>query len=343
MSNQVGKLSPSRMEGLLAGSFGTPSDALLVGSGPGLDAAVISMGDGRVMAIAEDPIFPAPGLPLEIMGEFTVHIGASDVAVTGVKPTFMTYSLLLPPGTPEEDARTIVTSISKTAEELGISIAGGHTGWYGGIAMPIVGGVTVWGFAPDGEWISPGGAEDGDVILMTKGPSIEAAALLAVLYKEKLEGSLGSDIMEKLLSRVSQITVVNDALTAFRAGGVHAMHDATEGGVLGGLWEISASSGIKVHADFDLAGVPHDIACFAEALGFDPWAAISEGTLLAAVHPNSVAGVRAALKAEGIESFVLGTFDASAKTSTVKRDGVTAELGEPGTDPFWGLFFAGLS
>jgi hydrogenase maturation factor len=255
----------------------------------------------------------------------------------------MTYSLLLPPGTSEEDARTIITSVSKTAAELGISIVGGHTGWYGGIAQPIVGGVTVWGFAQEGEWISPGGAKDGDVILMTKGPSIEASALLGVLYKNKLEGKLGSDVMQKLLSRVSQITVVEDALTAFRAGGVHAMHDATEGGVLGGLWEISASSGVKIHADFDAAGVPDDIARFAEALGFDPWAAISEGTLLAAVHPDSIPGVRAALKSKGIESFVLGTFAASAKASTVKRDGVTSELAEPGADPFWGLFLAGLS
>lgn len=127
-STHVGKLSPSRTEKLLAGALGAPSDKLIVGPGAGLDAAILDMGDGRVMAIAEDPIFPAPGLPLEIFGQFTVHIGASDVAVTGVRPEYMTYTLLLPPGYPEEDTRTIIESISVTAAGLGISIVGGHTG-----------------------------------------------------------------------------------------------------------------------------------------------------------------------------------------------------------------------
>jgi hydrogenase maturation factor len=341
-SGHVGKLSPARTAELLAGAFGARSSRIIVGPGPGLDAAVMDIGDGRVMAVAEDPIFPAPGLPLEIMGRFTVHIGASDVAVTGVRPQYMTYTLLLPPGCPESDARTIVRSISDTAEELDISILGGHTGWYGAVTIPIVGGVAVWGFAPSSEWVSPGGARDGDVILMTKGPSIEASALLAVLYKDKLRGQLSDEMFAHLCARTDEITVVKDALTAFEAGGIHAMHDATEGGVLGGLYEMSLASSLPVHADLDSIPVPEDIAQFADALGFDPWCAISEGTLLATVSPDAVDRVRAAWMDAGIESFVLGRFDESAGSSTVRRNGEVSALGEPGIDPFWNLFFGGL-
>jgi len=341
-STHVGKLSPSRTEHLLAGALGRKSDKLIVGPGAGLDAAVLDLGDGRVMAVAEDPIFPAPGLPLEMFGQFTVHIGASDVAVTGIRPQFMTYTLLLPPGFSEEDTRTIVTAVSDTAEELGISIIGGHTGWYGAVTVPTVGGVTVWGYADSSEWISPGGAYDGDVIILTKGPSIEAAALLAVLYRDRLSDRISEEMMERLCSRTEQITVVKDALTAFAAGGVHAMHDATEGGVLGGLWEMASAAGLKAHADLDSVPVPEDIEELSAALKFDPWAAISEGTLLAAVKPDAVENVRAALASEGIESYILGRFDASRPASTVHRNGKTEELAEPGIDPFWGLFFAGL-
>lgn len=343
MSDRVGKLSPSRTHSLIAGSTGRHSDKLLLGPGPGLDAAILDIGGGRVMAIAEDPIFPAPGLPLEVFGQFTVHIGASDVAVTGIRPEFLSYSLLLPPGFPEADTRTIIESISKTADELGICIVGGHTGWYGTVTVPTVGGVTVWGTASSSDWISPGGAIDGDVVLLTKGPAIEAAALLAVLYREKLSDRIPQETMDHLCARTDEISVVNDALTAYAAGGVHAMHDATEGGVLGGLWEMSAAAGISVAADFDSVAVPEDIAELASVLKFDPWAAISEGTLLAAVSPDSVDRVRAALAVEGIDSHILGRFDASAEVSTIRRDGETAQLPEPGVDPFWGLFFAGLS
>jgi len=294
------------------------------------------------MAVAEDPIFPAPGLPLDLMGWFTVHIGASDVAVTGVKPEYMTYTLLLPGSSPEQDAKTLIHSISDAAESLGIAIAGGHTGWYEAVNVPIVGGVTVWGFAPKDQWVSPGGARDGDVILMTKGPAVEAAALLSVLYRERLEARLSPKIIARLLARVDQISVVEEALLAFRTGGVHAMHDATEGGVLGGLWEMHASSGLKLTAELKDLSVPEDIRDIAQVLQFDPWKAISEGTLLAAVDPARVEKVQETWNGLGIHNWVLGRFDSRLKSNVLVRDGKEMPLDEPDVDPFWELFFAGL-
>ncbi len=339
---RVGKPSPSRLKSLLGTSFGASTSQLLVPPGPGLDAAVLELKDGSVMAIAEDPIFPAPGLPLDLMGWFTVHIGASDVAVTGIDPQFMTYTLLLPPTCPDEDAQTIIQSISSAAAELGICIAGGHTGWYDAVSIPIVGGITVWGFADKGSWISPGGARDGDVLLMTKGPAIEATALLSVLYKDRISGSITEDALQSCLKRVTEITVVEDALSAFGAGGVHAMHDATEGGVLGGAYEMAEASGLPVNVDLDSVDVPADIREFAEALNFDPWYAISEGTLLAAVEPQSVSTIRRAWDKLGIKSFELGVFDSRIGHSMFCRNGITSKLTEPETDPFWNLFFKGL-
>ncbi len=339
---RVGKPSATRLKHLLGDHFGVSSEQVLVGPGPGLDAAILALPDGRVMAIAEDPIFPAPGLPLDLLGWFTVHIGASDVAVTGIPPQFMTYTLLLPPTCAEDDARTIIQSISAAARELGISIVGGHTGWYDAVTIPTVGGVTVWGIADKAAWVSPGGAQDGDIILMTKGPAIEAVALLSVLYQDRLRKGMAEASVQQMLSRVRQITVVEDALTAFRAGGVHAMHDATEGGVFGGILEMASAAHTPACVNTDAVAVSADIVECAKALGFDPWCAISEGTLLASVAPESVSRIREAWNRVGIESCELGRFDANLPCSTVCRNGTTADLVEPDVDPFWDLFFAGL-
>jgi hydrogenase expression/formation protein HypE len=338
--HRTGKPSPARLSALLGSQFGALSDQVLLGPGPGLDAAVVDLKDGRVMAIAEDPIFPAPGLPLDLMGWFTVHIGASDVAVTGIPPRFMTYSLLLPPPSPERDAKTIIESISKTASELGITIAGGHTGWYSAVTVPIVGGVTVWGFAERSAWISPAGARDGDILLMTKGPAIEAAALLSVVHKDRIGGRISSESLNRAMDRVYQISVVKDALTAFAAGDVHAMHDATEGGVIGGTCEMAKAAGIPAHINLDAVDIPRDIAEVADALAFDPWQAISEGTLLASVPPESVPRIRNAWAKAGIESHELGFFNKNLTSSTMRRNGRTTRLIEPEVDPFWELFLA---
>ncbi len=337
---RVGKPSPDRLKALLGSRFGAFSEQILVGPGPGLDAAVIDLKDGRVMAIAEDPIFPAPGLPLDIMGWFTVHIGASDVAVTGIAPQFMTYTLLLPSSSSEKDAEAIIGSISLAASELGICIAGGHTGWYDAVTVPIVGGVTVWGIADQSAWISPGGARDGDVLLMTKGPAIEAVALLTVLYQDRIGDRIARTSLQTALARVRQISVVEDARLAFAAAGVHAMHDATEGGVLGGVDEMAQAAGIPAHLNIDNIVVPQDIEEVAGALGFDPWCAISEGTLLASVPPENAAQVRKAWTEAGIESYELGYFDKTLSRSTVRRNGRTIPLRPPEVDPFWDLFFA---
>jgi len=338
----VGKPSATRLKTLLGNHFGAFSKQVLIGPGPGLDAAILDLADGNVMAIAEDPIFPAPGLPLDLMGWFTVHIGASDVAVTGILPQFMTYTLLLPPTCPESSARTIVESISDAARELGISIVGGHTGWYDAVTIPTVGGVTVWGIADKSAWVSPGGAQDGDIILMTKGPAIEAVALLSVLYQDRLRNCISQDSLQQMLARVRQITVVKDALTAFGIGGVHAMHDATEGGVFGGILEMASAANIPACVNVDAVEVSSDIIDCANTLGFDPWYTISEGTLLASVAPDSVSRIRKEWNKVGIESYELGRFDASLPYSTVCRNGATTELVEPEIDPFWDLFFAGL-
>lgn len=340
---RVGKPAPSVLEGLLGQALGAPSEELLVGPGPGLDAAVLAVGADQVMVVAEDPIFPAPELPLSLMGDLTVHIGASDVAVTGVTPRFLSYTLLLPGATPESDARTVIHSIGQSAAALGITVVGGHTGWYDAVNVPLVGGVTVWGFAPRDAWIAPGGARPGDRLLMTKGPGIEAAALLYPLYAERLGDALEAADRQRLTERVREISVVAEALAAAEVGGVHAMHDATEGGVLGGLWEMQTATGLPVQADLDAVTVPADIQALAEALGFDPWAVISEGTLLAAVDPASVAAVRRAWDTLGLAHCEIGSFGVPGHdVARIRRNGYAEPLQEPGEDPFWPLFFAGL-
>ncbi len=340
--DRVGKIDLRTFESFLMPRLGVTSDRVRIGPRTGIDAAVFDVGD-RSVVIAEDPIFPAVGLPLETFGWFTIHIGASDVAVLGVRPELATYSLLMPPGTPEEDFEVIVESIHRAAVELDITIVGGHTGYYPVLTVPIIGGITVMGIAAPEEVVSPAGARPGDAVLMTKGPAIEAVGLLATLYEDELRQAHGDSVTEAALARCRQITVVEDALMAAQTGAVTAMHDATEGGVLGGLWEMAEAAGVGMEIDAAAMLWPEDVEALCATLSIDPLAAIAEGTLLLTVPEADVAAVIGALAGKGIPCTQIGRVIPEAGHRVItRRDGTVEELAVPGEDPFWPAFFAGV-
>lgn len=340
---KIGKIDEADFRALIQGRFGRRDPSVLVPPRTGVDAAVIDIGDGRALVVAEDPIFTMPRLPLETFGRFTVHIGASDVAVMGVAPRYMTYTLLLPPETGRADVGRIVDSIHVAARGLGIAIVGGHTGFYPGFTAPTIGGIAVFGLARKKDVVTPAGARPGDAVVLTKGPAIETAALLACLREEELRARYPASLVAKAKALTASITVVADALTAAASGGVTAMHDATEGGVAGGLYEIASASGVGMEVDERLFVYPDEVRMVCEAFAIDPVKAIAEGSLLATVRPRRVAALLARLKRKRIAASVIGRVVADERRRTIVRcDGRTESLAIPEQDPFWPAFFDGL-
>jgi hydrogenase maturation factor len=340
---KIGKIDEAVFRALIANKLGRRDKSVLVPPRTGIDAGVVDLGGGRVLVVAEDPIFTMPRLPLETFGRFTVHIGASDVAVMGVKPRYMTYSLLLPPETRRGDIGRIIQAIHEAARGLGIAIVGGHTGFYPGFVAPTIGGITVFGLARKGEYVTPAGARPGDEIVLTKGPAIETAGLLAVLREEELRAGYPAALVARAKGLTEAITVVEDALTAMAAGGVTAMHDATEGGVVGGLAEMASASGVGMEVEEALFVYPDEVRMVCEAFAIDPVRAIAEGSLLVTVRPGSSGRVLSRLGRKGIAASVIGRVLRDRRRRTIRRaDGRSERLAVPDQDPFWPAFFQGL-
>ncbi len=341
--SKIGKIDFDTFSSFLLQRLGKRDDSVIVPPLTGIDAGVIDIGQDKVLVIAEDPIFSIPKQPLEMFGWYTVHIGASDVAVMGVKPRYMTYTLLMPPETSDEEFRTIVGSIHDTAVELEIAIVGGHTGYYPGFAAPTIGGITVFAVAAKDSYVTPAGARPGDDVILTKGPAIETAGILSVLRERELQEVYPQDLIERAKALCKQMTVVKDALTAMKAGGISAMHDATEGGVIGGLFEIADASRVGMDIDESLFIYPDEVKMVCEAFGIDPVSSIAEGSLLITALPTHSAEVIKKLKEEGIEASVIGGVTENAEKRIMKRlDGTQVPLEIPRQDPFWPAFFRGL-
>ncbi len=332
----IGKVNDDFFQKNIISSIGSRNNEVVIGPAMGVDAAILKTGDGY-LAIAEDPIFPSMSMSPDDFGFLTVHIGASDVAVMGVKPQYMTYSLLLPSETSEEYIGALIAAISKYAAELGIAIVGGHTGFYGAVTVPTIGGVTVWGMGDS--YVSPKGAMDNDDIIMTKGAGVEAAALLAYELKDALLRVLPAESVNRSLARMREISVVRDALIAARNPGVHAMHDATEGGLKRGLWEIAQASakGIRISKE-DLL-IPEDIKSVCGYFELDPWEVISEGTLILTCSPEKTGELLNAYREAGIEARIIGKVTSPETGCVYLEKGKTLPLVPPAVDKFWDVFF----
>lgn len=334
---EIGKLDKEIFEKIIFPRLGKKDKRVFIKPMHGVDAGVIDLGD-KVMVVAEDPTFGMPVL-MPYFGRSIVHICASDVAVLGIKPEFMTICLLLPPGIKTKDFETMWKQIDNECKKLGISIVGGHTGVYPGISYPLNGGCTVWGFGKKEELTPPSNAKVDDKIIITKGPAIEATGILALQVENKLKAKIGDVLTEKAKRLFHEMTVVKDALIARKYA--NAMHDATEGGLLNGIYEIANASNTGVRVYEDLITIPEEVSAVCKYFDIDPLISISEGTLIITAPEHKVNELISSLKQQKIDTYVIGDITEAEKTF-IRKGGSKQELKPVRVDPFWNAYFGTL-
>jgi hydrogenase expression/formation protein HypE len=348
MTEQVtGKATAELFEQVILRRLGARDPAVLVGPRHGVDVGVVRVADGVAMALSADPVFVVPAYGWERAAWFAVHILASDAATSGLPLRWMAVDLNLPPDLSDADLTALWDAFSRACDDLGIAVVTGHTARYDGCAWPMVGGATCMALGPEDAFVTPTMARPGDRVVVTKGAAIEATALFAATFPDRLAAGVGVDVVAAADALFERMTVVPEARIAAAFGlrdrGVTSMHDATEGGVLGGIWEVAAASASGVRLELDAIPVRPEVRAVCEHVGMDPLLAISEGTLIATVVPDRAEAFVAALSAEGIEAAIVGTMTEADAGRVAVRGGVDEPLVHPGLDPFWAAFGAWAS
>ncbi len=338
MLPQIGKVDRATFDELIFPRLGKKDKTVLIGPQHGVDAAAIELPDGSVMVLAEDPTFGMPVL-MPHFGWAIVHICASDVAVLGVKPRYMTICLMLPPGTEDKVLENIWKEIHQECQKLEITIVGGHTGVYPGIAYPLNGGCTMIGLGKKDQLTPASNARVGDRVILTKGPAIEAAGILALQAEKTLTKKFGKALTEKAKGYFFDMTVVKDALVA--APYAHAMHDATEGGLINCVYEIVAASGTGVTLFEEKIFIPEEIKAICDHFNIDPLISISEGTLVITATPENTPRLLSDLKQNGIPAWEIGEVTVKDRVF-IRSDGKREELTPVSVDPFWEAYFSTL-
>jgi hydrogenase expression/formation protein HypE len=324
-----GKLPAARLAALIA-ALPNRDPRLLVGPRPGEDAAVIDLGGGRALVAATDPITFAT----DRIGSYAVHVNANDVAVMGARPRWFFLVLLFPAGLadgPMVDA--VMRDATSACDALEVTVCGGHTEITPGLDRPIAIGQML-GEVEHDRLIRKSSLRAGDVVILTQAAGIEGTAILAREKRSELEPSVGGSLVARSAALLDEpgISVVRAALAAAATGRVRAMHDPTEGGVVGGLLELAGAAALGIRVEADRIPVRPETQEICSALGVDPLRLIASGALLVGVAPESAQTIIGALAAERIPAAAVARLEPAAHGAVIVRGNDARPLVAPDRD-----------
>jgi len=326
----LGKIPVDILKEVVFRNLGVKRKEVVLGPSAGFDGAVIDIGN-KSLIVSMDPITGA----VERIGWLAVNINANDVATFGVEPAFFFSCILLPEKADRKIVETICIQMDEAAKDLGLAIVGGHCEVTPGITNPIVVGCTM-GVAEKGSYVTAGGAKPGDKLILTKSAGIEGTAILASDREEQLNKAMSTARLQKAKDFFCQISVVKDAVTAYKTGCVHAMHDPTEGGVGGGIHEIADASNLGVKVFEEKIQFQPETMKICDFFKVDPLQLISSGALLISAKPEFAEKIINRLHQERISASVIGEFLEDPQVRTiVRKNGKIQTLPRPSSDHLW--------
>ncbi len=192
------------------------------------------------------------------------------------------------------------------------------------------------GLTEKGKYVTGAGAKTGDKLILTKSAGIEGTSILASDREKQLKKVLNTSLLESAKNFYKQISVVKDALTAYKTGGVHAMHDPTEGGILNGIHEMADAASLGVHVFEEKITIEPETAKICRYYEIDPLQLISSGAFLIAAQPEASEKIIDTLGQEHIYANVIGEFSSNPnKRILTHKDNKAEILPRPTSDHLW--------
>ncbi|MDF2944913.1 MAG: hypothetical protein K0S01_3771 [Herbinix sp.] len=294
----LGKISEAVLKRSVLNQIKHRREEVLVGPAVGEDCSVLAVAEDEVLVISTDPITGA----VQDIGTLAVHITANDIASNGAEVIGIMLTILLPEGTAESELKVMMKDIEEVCVRLNIEVVGGHTEVTKAVHQPIV-TVTGVGKMKRSDIIKTAGAKPGQEIVMTKGAGLEGTAIIATAKEAELRTKYSASFLDGAKKMIEYISVVPDAMVA-RAVGVTSMHDVTEGGIFGALWEIGAASKVGLEVDLKKILLKQETVEICEFYDLNPYMLISSGCMLMITDKANLLVDR--LKAEGIAAAVIG-------------------------------------
>ncbi len=294
----LGKIPETVLKRSVLKQIGHRREEVLVGPAIGEDCSILALGEDEVLVLSTDPITGT----VQDIGTLAVHITANDIASNGAEVIGIMLTILLPDGTEEAELRTAMQDMEAVCKKLNIEIVGGHTEVTKAVNQPII-TVTGVGKMKRDHMIKTAGAKPGQEIVMTKWAGLEGTAIIAAAKEEELRTKYSQSFLNGAKKMIDYISVVPEAMIA-QAAMATSMHDVTEGGIFGALWEIGAASKVGLEVDLKKILLRQETVEICEFYDINPYMLISSGCML--IITDRANQLVNDLTANGIAAAVIG-------------------------------------
>lgn len=322
-----GKIPNEILKSLILDKLNIKRPEIIIRPGVGEDCTAIDFGSD-VCILSSDPVTGA----IFDTGALAVHVSCNDIASAGVQPFGIMVTILAPPETTEEMLGEIMKQIIDTAASIEVEVIGGHTEITEAVNRVVI-STTAIGKAGGRKIVKTSGAKPGDDVIMTKTAGLEGTAIIAKQKYDELAGFFGKDIINKAVGFINAISVVKEGIISGEFG-VNSMHDVTEGGILGALWEVSEASGAGIEIFKDLIPVADETIKITKYFGIDPLRLISSGCMLITCKNGDA--LLKKLEAEGVPASIIGRMT-KEKTKYIVSGNSREMILPPGPDELFSV------
>ena len=269
---KIGKLKTDLLEKYIFNNLNSNRDEVRVRSGIGLDCAVLDFG-GDLIVTSTDPITGAS----KNIGSLAINVSVNDVSCQCADPVGVLMTVLIPPSATIDELKEIIEDANATAKKLNVDIIGGHTEVTEAVNKILI-STTVLGrvnreVMPDIKKVKAG-----DVVAVSKNVAIEGTSIIAN-ERDDIEEVLNDEEIKFAKSLSENISVLKESKLALKHGVKH-MHDITEGGLYGALWETGAAISYGIRANYNDVPILDITKKIAEFYSIDPMKLISSGSML---------------------------------------------------------------
>ncbi len=322
---ETGKIPNNILKNIILNKVQKNRSEVILRPGIGEDCSAVEFGE-YACVLSSDPI---TGTAMEI-GRLAVHISCNDIASCGVEPLGLLVTILCPPGSTEQELEQIMNQLSAAAAAIHVDILGGHTEITSAVTRFVI-SCTAVGRCLKDKLITTSGAQKGDSLVLTKHAGLEGTSIIAHEREQELRKVLDGKIVDDAKEYMEHLSVVNEGLAAAQFG-VNAMHDVTEGGILGAVWEMCEASGHGVEIDLDRIPVSIPTKKICEYYKIDPFKLISSGCMLISTADGD--GLAAHLKEVGIAAAVIGRLNGTDQRVMVHA-GKVEPIPQPAADELY--------